>query len=53
MDLSFVFRLFSFFHFFAKAEFSFSPLCCPFFDMRFYLSVGSPELEDSESIPEK
>ena len=53
MGLSFVFRLLSFFHFLPKAEFSISPPCCLFFDMRFYLSVSSLELGDSESITAK
>ena len=53
MGLSFVFRLFSFFNFFTKAEFLFPSSSYLFFDMRFYLSFSSLELGDSESIPAK
>ena len=46
MGLSFAFRLFSFFHFFPKAEFSFFRPCCLFSDMYFCDFIDSFGLGD-------
>jgi len=46
MGLSSVFSLFSFFHFFAKAELLFLCSCYLFFDMRFYTFFNSFDLGD-------
>jgi hypothetical protein len=53
MGYSFVFGLFSFFHFYPKTEFSVSRSGCLSSDMRFDPSAGPLELGHSDSIPDR